>query len=253
ALKHGLRADGTGLIFPVSRGISQAKDRRQAAMELNEQINAVRSKSLAGNKQNAMEFSKLAEDLYQAGCVKFGEFTLKSGLKSPIYIDLRQLASHPQLLFQVASAYRSILENLTFDRLVAIPYAAMPICTATSLQGNWPMIYPRKEAKDYGTKAVIEGEHQRGEQVAVVDDLTTTGSSKFEVIEKLTAAGLQVKDIIVLIDRESGAAETLRKAGLQLHAVFTLSQLAKILLEKEFINPEQQIAVEKFINASNAG
>ena len=108
----------------------------------------------------------------------------------------------------------------------------MPIGTAISLQGGWPMIYPRKETKDYGTKAIIEGEYLPGERAVLIDDLTTTGLSKFEVIEKLTSAGLQVKDVVVLIDRESGAAESLKEAGLRLHAVFTLLQLALFYLKR---------------------
>jgi uridine monophosphate synthetase len=64
-----------------------------------------------------------------------------------------------------------------------------------------------------------------GERVAVIDDLATTGGSKFEAIEKLAAAGLQAQDVVVLIDRQSGAGEALAGAGCRLHAVFTLTQL----------------------------
>ena len=167
----------------------------------------------------------IANDLLAAGCIKFGEFKLKSGLISPIYIDLRQIISHPKLLQQVASAYLPLLSTLHFERLAGLPYAAIPIATAISLQGDYPMIYPRKEAKDYGTKAEIEGEYRSGEIAVVIDDLTTTGGSKFEAIQKLTAAGLIVQAIVVLIDRESGARELLAEAGYALHAVLRISQL----------------------------
>ena len=171
------------------------------------------------------DLSSLADGLLDAGCIKFGEFTLKSGLKSPIYIDLRQIISYPKLLANVAQAYLPILSNLRFSRIVGLPYAAIPIATAISLAGNYPMIYPRKEIKAYGTKAEIEGEYHAGETALVIDDLATTGGSKFEAIEKLTGAGLVVKDIVVLVDRQSGAKESLEQAGYSMHAVLTISQL----------------------------
>lgn len=167
----------------------------------------------------------LADNLVDAGCIKFGEFTLKSGLKSPIYIDLRWIISYPKLLEQVALAFLPLISNLSFDRIAGLPYAAIPIATAISLAGNYPMIYPRKEVKAYGTKAEIEGEYHTGETVIVIDDLATTGGSKFEAIEKLTGAGLIVKDVAVLIDRQSGAKESLAKAGFDLHAVLTISEM----------------------------
>ena len=87
------------------------------------------------------------------------------------------------------------------------------------------MIYPRKEAKSYGTGAEIEGGFAAGERAVVIDDLATTGGSKFEAIGKLSAAGLKIEDVVVLIDRGSGAAEALAAAGYKLHAVMTLAQM----------------------------
>jgi uridine monophosphate synthetase len=191
------------------------------------------------------QLSALADGLLAAGCIKFGQFTLKSGLISPIYIDLRQIITHPKLLAQVGAAYLPLLSHLRFARLAGLPYAAIPIATAISLAGDYPMIYPRKEIKTYGTKAEIEGEFHPGEIAVVIDDLATTGGSKFEAIEKLTAAGLVVHDAVVLVDRQSGAKESLAQAGFNLHAVLTISDLLDYW--------EQTGQVEKAkINASRA-
>jgi uridine monophosphate synthetase len=234
ALQAGLRADGLGLLINASRTIARSADPRLAARSLVDEINQARDSARMGEIQKDViqpapsqtEFpAALADGLLEAGCVKFGQFTLKSGLQSPIYIDLRLLASHPRLLALVAQAYLPVLRSLAFDRLAALPYAALPIATAVSLESGWPMLYPRKEAKEYGTRLAIEGAYLPGERAVVIDDLATTGGSKFEAIQKLIEAGLHVRDVVVLIDRQSGAGEALRAAGYRMHAVFTLTQL----------------------------
>jgi len=191
--------------------------------------------------------TQLADGLLEAGCIKFGEFTLKSGLKSPIYIDLRQIITFPRLLERVGAAYLPILMGLEFQRIAGLPYAAIPIGTAISLQGNYPMIYPRKDVKDYGTKAEIKGEYHAGETVVVIDDLATTGGSKFEAIEKLTRAGLKVRDVVVLIDRQSGAKEALEMAGFQLHAVLTITKLLDYWEETGKVNAAKISATRAFL------
>jgi uridine monophosphate synthetase len=194
--------------------------------------------------------SSLANGLLPTGCIKFGDLTLKSGHKSPIYIDLRQIISHPKLLAQVAQAYLPMISSLSFDRLAGLPYAAIPIATAINLAGDYPMIYPRKETKTYGTKAEIEGEYQAGETVVVIDDLATTGGSKFEAIEKLTGAGLVVKDVVVLIDRQSGAKESLEQAGYHLHAVLTISDLLDYWEKTGGVEKDKIMAARIFLSYS---
>ncbi len=198
------------------------------------------------------ELSSLADRLLKSGCIKFGEFTLKSGLKSPIYIDLRQIISHPKLLADVAQAYLPIVSRLHFSRLAGLPYAAIPIATAISLIGNYPMIYPRKEVKAYGTKAEIEGEYHAGETVLVIDDLATTGGSKFEAIEKLTGVGLVVRNVVVLVDRQSGAKESLEQAGYSMHAVLTIHQLLDYWEETGKVETDKIEQTRSFLHHSGS-
>lgn len=252
ALQAGLRRDGLGLLAPVSRGISRSGDPAQAANELREAINRVR-RSISGKPAPAgmpPHLAHLADGLLEAGCIRFGSFTLKSGLQSPIYIDLRQLVSYPRLLDQVAAAYLPVLNKLEFERMAALPYAALPIATAISLKSGWPMLYPRKEVKAYGTKADIEGVFNPGERAVVIDDLTTTGGSKFEAIQKLVGAGLRVEDVVVLIDRQSGAAQALDRAGYRLHAVFTLTRLADHWEKSGKVDRQAIDSVRDFLKSS---
>lgn len=190
---------------------------------------------------------QLTIDLFKIGAIKFGDFTLKSGMASPIYIDLRILPSHPKLLTKVAKAYLSILKKIKFDRIAAIPYAAIPIATAISLLGNTPMLYTRKEVKDYGTKKSIEGKYKKGEKVVVIDDLITTGASKLEAIEPLLAAGLKVKKIVVLIDRNQGGKEQLEEKGYRFYAVLNLIGILDILLQAGKITKTKYRQTKEFL------
>lgn len=258
-LQVGLRQDEMGLLIPISRGISRADDPAKAANDIRLEVNKERKvfrASVQGKPQLratgriSNDFALLADGLLEAGCIKFGQFTLKSGMISPIYIDLRQLIAYPGLLDHVASAYLPILEKLAFDRMAGIPYAAIPIATAISIKRGWPFVYPRKEVKAYGTKAEIEGVYTQGERVVIIDDLATTGSSKFEAIEKLTGAGLVVQDVVVMIDRQSGAKESLSEAGFKLHAVTTLDQLLDYYEGSGKVTLDHIIAAREFIAKS---
>ncbi len=170
--------------------------------------------------------------LFQIGCIQFGNFTLKSGIKSPVYIDLRILVSYPKILKLIAKEYAKVLKKIDYNRIAAVPYAALPLAAAVSFLLNKPWIYTRKEVKDYGTKRPIEGQYKKGEKIVLIDDLITTGDSKLEVIQPLKNEGLKINDIVVLVDREQGGKEQLTKRGYRLYSVFKFSEMLKILYKK---------------------
>ena len=193
---------------------------------------------------------ELCKELFDIGAVKFGLFTLKSGLKSPIYLDLRILVSYPETLKKVGKEIAELCKDLEFDKIAGIPYAAIAMATAVSLETGWSMIYTRKEIKDYGTKKAIEGVFKEGEKVLVIDDLITNGGSKLEVIEPLKAQGLIVKDFVVLVDREQGGKAELEKHGYGLHAAIKISEMLEILKTSEKISGEQYNDLKSYFDDS---
>ncbi|MCX7030627.1 MAG: orotidine-5'-phosphate decarboxylase [Spirochaetes bacterium] len=257
-LEAGLRPDGLGVVVNVSRAIYQAADPRAAALDYRDRINETRrARRSAGAATGSAAapgpasapaadqslVDSIAVGLHALGAVRFGEFTLKSGQKSPLYLDLRLLVSDPALMRTVARAIAGLLSGLSYERIAAIPYGGLPIGQAVALETGRPLLYPRGEVKEYGTKKAIEGAFTPGETVVVLDDLVTTGGSKLEAIAPLAEAGLVVKDIVVLVDREQGGAEELAAHGYALHAVLTLGRLLDALVRRGAIDAETAAGV----------
>lgn len=169
--------------------------------------------------------AELIAKLHQIGVVRIGDFVLKDGSHSPIYIDLRVLAGHPPVLRLVATAMLDKAASLSFDCVAGIPYAGLPLAVAMSIIGDVPLVYPRKEAKTYGTKKRVEGVFTEGQRALVVDDVITTGGAKIEALAPLQEAGLVVDDILVVVDRQQAGGDVLADAGLRLHHVLTLSEI----------------------------
>lgn len=172
----------------------------------------------------------LLEALIDIDVIKRGEFTLRSGEISPIYIDCRSIISYPPLLCAVAKILWDKVKHLKPNLLCGVPYTALPLATALSLEQNLPMLMCRKEAKDYGTKKQIEGVFKAGQDCLIVEDVVTTGGSVLHIAELLKKQGLEVKNIAVLVDRQQGGKEALLKAGYQLHSVYTLDEIVKLRL-----------------------
>jgi orotate phosphoribosyltransferase len=181
-----------------------------------------------------------AGTLYEMGAIQFGAFKLKSGAHSPVYIDLRRMVSDPHTLMQVAGEMVLQSTNLTYQRIAGIPTAGLPLGTALSITSDRPLIYPRMEAKGYGTAQRVEGLYREGETVLVVDDVISLANSKLEAIVVLESAGLVVKDVMVVVDRQMGGADTLAEKGYTLHALYTLTDLLDSLVTAELINPARR-------------
>jgi len=190
---------------------------------------------------------EIALALHEIGAIKFGEFTLKSGIKSPIYIDLRLLISYPKVLKLISEAMIEKAKELKFDVIAGIPYTALPIATAMSLDQDWPMVYDRKEGKEYGTQKKLEGVFKEGDTALLIEDLITTGGSKFETIEPFEASNLKITDFLVLVDREQGGGRLLEEKGFKLHSIIGINEILDILKENAKIDDQSYKKAKDFI------
>ncbi len=186
--------------------------------------------------------------LHDIGAIKFGEFTLKSGHKSPFYFDLRDMISHPEILSGVANLLVDQIQDLDFDYISGVPYTALPIATLVADILDKPLIYIRKEEKAYGTKNNIIGKFEKGEKCLIIDDLITTGESLLETAEKFKNEGLEIVDFSVIIDRSNHIEQYLNKSGYKLHSLIKLDKIIEVLKENNRISNDQKIKIKNFTN-----
>ncbi len=247
-LKAGLNSNGDGLLIPVPQDMLATPSGAINSIRL--EVNQVREEVISNASSCAVwlpdvclldrhRYLDLILQLYDLGCIMFGDFVQASGATFPYYVDLRKIISNPQVFSLILTAYADILTTLQFDRIAGIPYGSLPTATGLSMRLSYPMIFPRKEVKAHGTRKVIEGNFCPGETVVVVDDILISGSSAIEGAQKLESAGLIVNDIVVFMDHEQGVKDKLKAHGYRAHAVLTISEITKTLYEAGRIDEEQ--------------
>jgi uridine monophosphate synthetase len=249
-LQAGLNSNQDGILVPVPQDILKTDDLVSRLNVLRDEVNIVRNQAPEQDYTceiwtanicllNHHPHQNLILQLYDIGCLLFGDYVQASGATFSYYIDLRKIISNPQIFHQVLQAYAEILKTLKFDRIAGLPYGALPTATGLSLLLNYPMIFPRKEVKAHGTRKLIEGHFNEGELVVVVDDILISGNSAIEGAQKLESARLRVQDIVVFIDHEEGVKDRVKAAGYNAYSVLTISEITRTLYEAGRIDKRQ--------------
>lgn len=192
---------------------------------------------------------QLILDMYAVDMIKFGEFTLKSGKKSYVYADIRTAISHPKIFTTLCDLIYSKMHGLTYDSICGVPYSALTFASGIAYAHQIPMLLKRKEAKEYGTKKILEGNYQSGDTCLVIEDVVTTGMSIGETTVVLEDAGLKVQDIVCFINRNQGGEERLTEQGYTLHSIIDLYQVLEILLKHGKISAADKAQAEALIGA----
>jgi uridine monophosphate synthetase len=206
------------------------------------------------NKVSDHAYLDVALSLHKYGIMQFGKFTLKSGVESPFYVDLRIVQSFPEALHNITTIYSELLEGLPQEVLLAgIPEAGIPLATAVGYQTNRPLIQPRAKIKAHGMGKSIEGAWQPGDKVAIIDDLISKGDSTLESLEQFKACQLDVMGFYLLLDRQMGGKQIVEKAGYSVDIAMTMTEAFTILAEAKKISPQQRDDMIAFMTAQAKG
>ena len=160
--------------------------------------------------------SDIADRIKEAGAIKKGKFKLSNGSLTDYYVDKYVFETQPDVLNRVADEIAARIDPDEVDVIAGPELGAVPLVTAVSLRTGIPCAYIRKGQKHYGTQARIEGSIEKGQRVAIVEDVTTTGNTILETAELVEEVGGLAKHLIVVVDRNEGGEENVSEAGYEL-------------------------------------
>jgi orotate phosphoribosyltransferase len=190
--------------------------------------------------------------LWENGAVKVNNeepFKLASGAYSPIYINCRQVISHPPFMQLFTAAVNMIRarNGLKIEAIAGGETAGIPFGAYVAQSMSLPFVYVRKAAKNYGIANLVEGGDVKGKRVMLIEDLITDGGSKLHFIEALRANGALVENVIVLFDRNQGGGEVLGREGCRLYSVADLNTTLRVAEEMKLLPEESLISVKEYL------
>ena len=172
-----------------------------------------------------MNKEELIQLLKECGAIQFGKFVLTSGAVSDYYIDIKKASTNPSVLKKIAEAMAELAEG--YDLLAGMELGAVPLVVALSLETNVPYVIVRKEKREHGTSKQIEGEEVKDKKVLIIEDVTTTGGSIIKTIKIIRENKGVVDEVVVVVDRESGAKEKLKNVDVSFIPLLSVSDILK--------------------------
>ncbi|MGE5554848.1 MAG: orotate phosphoribosyltransferase [Methanocella sp.] len=193
---------------------------------------------------------KVANALYQSGCIKFGSFKIKSGAISPYYIDMARVLAAPKQLDILAEVAAQKIREIPdpINKLASIELKGALIIPSIGIKLNLPCVIVRKEEKAYGVTGRIAGaDIAKGDNVLFFDDVISEGLSKIEGIKPLTELGANVKHMLVVVNREQGGKEKLEQLGYKIHALAKITDIVHSLETSKHISEEEANKVLDYV------
>ena len=190
-----------------------------------------------------MEFVKeFATFLYKEKIIRFGDFTLASGKKSPYYIDLRLVPSYTHEYRKMIKGLQNMIAlDIGFDNfhsLVSVPTGGLVVAASLATEIVKPLIYVRKEAKEHGTGKAVEGVICQEMKLLMIEDVVTSGGSVINAIKSIKEEKMVIVDAYAVVDRMEGATQALQDEGVKLHSLLTINDITQSLFEQKLITED---------------
>lgn len=157
-----------------------------------------------------------------SGAIKQGRFTLSNGEFTEYYVDKYVFETDPELLSEIASEISRTLSAEEVDVVAGPTLGAVPLVTAVSLETGIDAAYVRKGERHRGTQARIEGDIGKGQRVVIVEDVSATGQTIVETARLIEELGGVTERVIVVVDRNEGAASLVSDQGYELEPLVRL-------------------------------
>ena len=185
---------------------------------------------------------EFATFLYEKKIIRFGNFTLASGKKSPYYIDLRLIPSFPHEYRKMIKGLQNLIaEDIGFENfhsLVSVPTCGLVVAASLATEIVKPLIYVRKQAKEHGTGKSVEGVTCQDMKLLMIEDVVTSGGSVINAIKSIKEEKMVITDAYAIVDRMEGATQALRDEGVKLHSLMTINDITQVLYDQKLITED---------------